>query len=79
MTATLSTDEEAKMREQVVQDGPPNLLSVNQVAHRLNVSTRTVRRLIATGEIVIYRIGRAVRIGEADLATYLTQTRNSPL
>ena len=45
-----------------------NLLDAKAVAERLNVSVRSVRRLIANGEITVIRIGRAVRISEADLA-----------
>ncbi|NDB70826.1 MAG: DNA-binding protein, partial [Methylocystaceae bacterium] len=38
------------------------LLSVANVAEALAVSERTVRRMIATGEISIVRLGRSVRV-----------------
>lgn len=47
------------------------LLSVAEVARRLGVSPKTVRRLIDSKAIVIHRIGRQIRISEADLATYI--------
>ena len=43
------------------------LLSVHDVAQALAVSERTVRRLIASGEFPIVRIGRSVRIRRLDL------------
>jgi len=39
------------------------------VADRLQVSKRTVRRWIAEGRLPVVRLGRAVRIRPADLAT----------
>ena len=48
------------------------LLNVAEVATYLQVSIRTVRRLIASGELEVIRIGRAVRVSEAALNTLLT-------
>lgn len=50
-------------------------LTVNEVANNLQVSVRSVRQLIASGMIRVHRIGRAVRISEADLAEFLDSTR----
>ena len=53
--------------------GPSNskihgaLLSVSDVAEALAVSERTVRRMIATGEISIVRRGRSVRVRHLDI------------
>jgi excisionase family DNA binding protein len=41
---------------------PQQLLTVGELAKRWKVSTRTIRRQIASGEITVVRIGRAVRI-----------------
>ena len=38
------------------------LLTIQDVAEFLQVSTRTVRRLIDTGELAAVRIGRSVRV-----------------
>lgn len=57
---------------------PPTLgplLSVADVAERLDVSSKTVRRLIDSKSIAIHRIGRQIRISEADLAMYVRSQR----
>jgi excisionase family DNA binding protein len=51
------------------------LLSVQQVAQILNVSTKTVRRKIECCEIHHHRIGRAVRISTEDLRAYTSSVR----
>ena len=43
------------------------LLSVTDVAEALAVSERTVRRMIASGEISIVRLGRSVRVRQLDI------------
>ena len=50
---------------------PAHLLSVQVVAQRLGVSTKTVRRLIDSKAIVVHRIGRQIRVSEVDLAAYI--------
>ena len=53
--------------------GPSNskihraLLAVADGAEALAVSERTVRRMIASGEVPIVRLGRSVRIRQIDL------------
>lgn len=47
------------------------LLTIGDAAALLRVSTRTVRRLVAAGELDAARVGRQVRLGQADLAAYL--------
>ncbi len=54
----------------------PHLLTVAQTAERLQVSQRTVRRLVKDGAFATYRIGRTVRIDEADISEYLKHCRN---
>lgn len=51
----------------------PPLLSVEAIAERLAVSTKTVRRMIARGELTCCRVGRLLRVSEAALAAYLQQ------
>jgi excisionase family DNA binding protein len=47
------------------------LLTLLQVSGQLNVSVRTVRRLIEDGQIPIVRIGKSVRISAAQLRGYI--------
>jgi excisionase family DNA binding protein len=42
-------------------------LSVNDVAEELGVSTKHVRRMIARGDLRIYRFGKVIRIARDDL------------
>lgn len=55
----------------------PPFMSVTDVAERLNVSTRSVRRLIAEGKIRIYRVRHSIRISDADFLEYLKTIKNS--
>jgi excisionase family DNA binding protein len=55
---------------------PEPLLTVGDAAELLRVSTRTVRRLVAAGELPALRVGRQVRLAPADLLAYL---RRPPL
>jgi excisionase family DNA binding protein len=49
--------------------------TIPEVAERLNVSTRTVRRWIMRGELIAYRLGSVVRIAESDLRAFLARYR----
>jgi excisionase family DNA binding protein len=51
------------------------LLTVDDIAERLRVSTRTVRRWIDDGTLPVLRLGRAVRIEERDLQFFLAERR----
>ena len=49
------------------------LLTIEQVAGLLQVSEKTVKRLIARGEIVRLKIGRSVRVTEIEVARYIAR------
>jgi len=51
------------------------LLDVDAVAIRLGVSAKTVRRLIDRRELAVHRIGRLLRMSEADLHSYVARQR----
>jgi excisionase family DNA binding protein len=51
----------------------PPLLTVTEIADRLQVSLRTVRRLIKSERIKILRIGGSIRVAPAALEAYLTE------
>lgn len=50
---------------------PLELLTVDEVATLWSVSTKTVRRLMAAGELPTVRVGRSVRVRRADAADFL--------
>ena len=43
-------------------DDDKRLLTVDQLAERWQMSSRTIRRMIRTEEVEVLRIGRAIRI-----------------
>jgi excisionase family DNA binding protein len=51
------------------------LLTVEQAAERLGTSVRFVRRLIAERRIAYVKVGRHIRIAEADLASFVAAGR----
>ena len=56
------------------------MLTVKQVAQRLNVSQSIIYALVEKGQIVCHRIGvgrGSIRISEEDLACYLKSCRNT--
>jgi excisionase family DNA binding protein len=52
-------------------------LPVGAVAEILRVSSMTIYRLIAAGDLQAVRVGRQYRVQESVLAAYL-ETRNAP-
>jgi excisionase family DNA binding protein len=57
----------------------PVLLTVGQVAERLNTEPRFVRRLIAERRIEFHKLGRHVRISEPALAAFIKAGRVEPV
>lgn len=52
------------------------LHDVAAVAARLDVSVKTVRRMIERGALPAHRIGKLLRISETDLLHYPAQVRS---
>lgn len=50
---------------------PFRLLTVNETAERLGISTRAVYRATCRGEIRTVSLGRSIRIREIDLLAWL--------
>ena len=50
-------------------------LTIAEVAERLNVATRTVRRWIEAGDLVVHKVGNVVRIADGDLRGFLNRHR----
>jgi len=47
------------------------LLHVAEVAGLIKVSNKTVRRWIAANELAVVRLGRSVRVSQAELARFI--------
>ncbi|NNM99331.1 MAG: helix-turn-helix domain-containing protein [Candidatus Eremiobacteraeota bacterium] len=52
-----------------------SLYNVDQVAKRLGKSVRFVWGVISKRELGCYRVGRSVRVSEADIDAYLARGR----
>lgn len=57
----------------------PRLISVVDVADRLGVSEKTVRRMITRGDLPAHRIGKLLRVSEQALETLLTHSQATRL
>jgi excisionase family DNA binding protein len=57
--------------------GLPKYYSIRTVAEAIDVSTRTVRRWIENGDLVVHRVDGVVRVAEADLRAFLAQHREA--
>ncbi len=55
----------------------PNLLTIEQVANQLQVSTKTIHRWIKAGDLVAHRLGHQWRISEPDLQTFIRMRREA--
>lgn len=53
------------------------LLTVSQVAEELSVHPKTVRRLIASGQLAAVKIGAAVRVLPDDVGAFVEDRRSS--
>jgi excisionase family DNA binding protein len=53
----------------------PRLLSVDEVARQLDVSTRTIRRWLLADYLSCHRLGRQIRIAEDELAAFIRNSR----
>jgi excisionase family DNA binding protein len=56
-----------------IGDSFPKLLTAQEVADQLDVSLRTVRRLIAQKKLAIVHIGAAVRIKPETVAAFIDE------
>jgi len=48
-----------------------NFYDINEVADKLEVSTRTVRRYISNGELEVYKIGNKIKVRPEDLESFV--------
>jgi excisionase family DNA binding protein len=57
------------------RDDQIKFFTIAEVAERLHVATRTVRRWIVAGDLVAHRVVNVVRISERDLRAFLALHR----
>ena len=55
----------------------PGLLTIKQAAKPLQVSTKTIRRWVETGDLVAHRIGHQWRISSSDLQIFIRMRREA--
>lgn len=56
---------------------PKRMLTVSETADLLQVSDRTVRRLLADGALPSHQLGRCRRISRDDLDAFLSRNRKA--
>ncbi|HME02681.1 MAG TPA: helix-turn-helix domain-containing protein [Solirubrobacteraceae bacterium] len=56
---------------------PTRLLTIPDAAERLALSARTIEKLIAAGEISPLRIGRSVRLADAEIEQFIERKRHN--
>jgi excisionase family DNA binding protein len=66
-------------RLRTIDGGGEHLLSVRQVAKRLNVSTATVYKLCERGELMHLRVSNAIRVTQDNLAAFTARQRKGKL
>ena len=54
----------------------PQMFSVDELADRLSVSSKTVCRWISAGDIRAHRLGRQLRISEDDAIGFIATRRS---
>jgi excisionase family DNA binding protein len=64
-----------RVRGRRERDNQIRFFTIAEVAERLHVATRTVRRWIKAGDLVVHRAGAVVRIAQADLRLFLAVHR----
>lgn len=53
----------------------PHFMSPDQVAERLQVSTKTVGRWVKSGDLIAHKFGGQWRIADGDLAVFIAMRR----
>jgi excisionase family DNA binding protein len=56
-------------------DDKIKFFTIAEVAERVHVNPRTIRRWIVAGDLVVHRVGNVVRISESDLRAFLALHR----
>jgi len=59
------------------RDDQTKFFTIAEVAERLHVATRTIRRWIKNGDLIAHRHGGVVRISDGDLRAFLAAHREA--
>ncbi|MGO9197079.1 MAG: helix-turn-helix domain-containing protein [Acidimicrobiales bacterium] len=57
---------------------PIRWMSTAEVAQYLGVNTRTLYRMIDEGDLPAYKLGRVIRLQEADVVAFVERARIPP-
>lgn len=55
-----------------------NWLSTKEAARRLGITSRTLYRLIDSGQVPAYKFGRVIRLQEDEVDAFIDQARIAP-
>ena len=53
------------------------MLTTQEVAKRLNLSEKTIRNLIDSGELEAFKFGRVYRVSEENLIKYIEKSKTN--
>lgn len=68
-------EERTRGRDVSKNDNHPQLLNIDELAQRLGITARHVRRLVAEKRVPYYKVGRLVRFDEAEISVWLATRR----
>ena len=71
-------DQAGSAADAVEDDEPAPWLSTDQAAKHLGVATRTLYRIIDTGELPAYRFGRVIRLRRHEVEEFVNDSRVAP-
>jgi excisionase family DNA binding protein len=70
-------EERTQRRKMVDTNQIPELMSIEQLAQRLGITVRHVRRLVAEKRLPYYKVGSLVRFDSAEIKVWLESRRVS--
>lgn len=58
--------------------GEPTWLSTKEAARKLGITSRTLYRLIDSGQVPAYKFGRVIRLQDAEVDAFIERSRIAP-
>ncbi|TVR19469.1 MAG: DNA-binding protein [Nitriliruptor sp.] len=74
----MADDQASSAADTVEDDEPAAWLSTDQAAKHLGVATRTLYRIIDTGDLPAYRFGRVIRLRRHEIEEFVNNSRLAP-